>query len=72
MVEDQVPETVAEPEATRRGTKRRYAGRTAKWLAGILAAIVLLIAAAAVVLNTPVGERYLADRIGTFFNDSRD
>ena len=63
MDEDQAPEAVAETDSRPRGTRRRYIGRTAKWLVGILAAIVLLIAAAAVVLNTPVGERFLADRI---------
>ena len=63
MDEDQAPEAVAETDSRPRGTRRRYIGRTAKWLAGILAAIIVLIAAAAVVLNTPVGERFLADRI---------
>ena len=63
MEADRIDETLEEPAVRSRGTKRRYAGRTAKWLAGIIAAIVLLVAAAAIILNTPVGERFLADRI---------
>lgn len=37
--------------------------RVGKWTTGLLAAVLLLIVAAVVVLNTPLGERFLADRI---------
>ncbi len=37
--------------------------RLGKWLLGIAAAVVLLIAGALVVLNTPIGERFLASQI---------
>ncbi len=37
--------------------------RAAKWTAGILAALVLALVAAALVLNTPLGERFIAERI---------
>ena len=37
--------------------------RALKWLVGGVAALLLLIVGAVVVLNTPVGERFLADRI---------
>ncbi|WP_291170028.1 hypothetical protein, partial [Erythrobacter sp.] len=38
-------------------------GRTGKWLLGLAAALVFLVASALVVLNTPLGERFLANRI---------
>ena len=37
--------------------------RATKWLFGLLAALVLLVAGALVLLNTPLGERFLASRI---------
>ncbi|UOR14236.1 translocation/assembly module TamB domain-containing protein [Qipengyuania aquimaris] len=46
-------------EAPRRGRGRRIG----KWALGILGGLLLLIVAAAALLNTPIGERYLADRI---------
>lgn len=42
---------------------RRRGRRIAKWTLGILAAIVLLIVGAVAVLNTPIGQRALTDRI---------
>ncbi len=42
---------------------RARARRAAKWTAGVLAALMLLIVAAAVVLNTPIGQRALSERI---------
>lgn len=44
---------------------RRRAGarRAAKWLIGILAALALAIVAAVVLINTPIGQRALTDRI---------
>lgn len=45
--------------------RRRFhrARRAGRWALGALAALVLLIVAAAVVLNTPIGQRALTDRI---------
>lgn len=43
--------------------RRSRLGRFARWSLGILAAMLLLIVGALVVLNTPVGERFLASRI---------
>ena len=37
--------------------------RFGKWIAGGLAAVLLLVVGAVVVLNTPIGERFLAERI---------
>ncbi|HEU4819631.1 MAG TPA: DUF490 domain-containing protein, partial [Qipengyuania sp.] len=47
-------------EATRR---RRHARRVAKWTLGVLGALVLLIVAAVLILNTPLGQRALTERI---------
>ena len=67
MDEETVPprevETAPDDAAPPKGRKRAITGRSAKWLAGIVAGILLLIVAAVVTLNTPVGERFLADRI---------
>lgn len=60
------PEPAGEPETRREASGRRTLralNRASKWVLGILAALVLLIAAAIVLLNTPIGERFLADRI---------
>lgn len=43
--------------------RRRHARRAAKWALGILGALVLLIVAAVVVLDTPIGQRALTERI---------
>ncbi|MBX7514638.1 translocation/assembly module TamB domain-containing protein [Qipengyuania sp. GH38] len=43
--------------------RRSRLGRAGKWLLGVLAAVVFLIAGALIILNTPIGERFLADRI---------
>jgi translocation and assembly module TamB len=53
-------DTVVVAETPRR---RRHAKRAAKWTLGIVGALVLLIVAAVVVLNTPIGQRALTDRI---------
>jgi translocation and assembly module TamB len=55
-----LPEPSGEPAA-----RGRLSGlnRASKWVLGILGALVLLIAGAVVLLNTPIGERFLADRI---------
>lgn len=53
--------TEADLEAPRSGRKRRVA----KWAFGIVGALLLLIAGAALLLNTPLGERFLADRIAS-------
>jgi translocation and assembly module TamB len=67
MDEETLPEaeveTAPNDAARPKGRKRAIAGRSTKWLAGIAAAVLLLIVAAVVTLNTPVGERFLADRI---------
>ncbi|SFP22854.1 translocation/assembly module TamB domain-containing protein [Qipengyuania nanhaisediminis] len=53
-----------ETQAEARPQKRRSrVGRAGKWLFGLLGAALLLIAGALVILNTPIGERFLADRI---------
>lgn len=54
MAEDLEPET-----QPRRGRKRRIA----KWVLGIFGGLLLLVVGVAVLLNTPIGERFLADRI---------
>lgn len=51
----------AAPAAPRRRFHRTR--RVGKWTIGLLATVLLLIVAAVVVLNTPLGERFLADRI---------
>jgi translocation and assembly module TamB len=43
--------------------RRRHARRVAKWTLGILGALVLLIVAAVLLLNTPIGQRALTERI---------
>ncbi|WP_369025801.1 translocation/assembly module TamB domain-containing protein [Qipengyuania sp. RANM35] len=43
--------------------RRSRLGRAAKWLLGILGALVLAVVAAVVLLNTPLGERFLASKI---------
>lgn len=55
-----------EEEVAAVGAPRRRFHRTrrvGKWTLGLIAALVLLIVAAAVVLNTPIGQRALTDRI---------
>ncbi|MCA0902798.1 translocation/assembly module TamB domain-containing protein [Qipengyuania aquimaris] len=53
-------ETQAEVSPQKR---RSRVGRAGKWALGLLGAALLLIAGALVILNTPIGERFLADRI---------
>ena len=53
-VMDDRPEQVSAPTRGRRARK---------WLLGILAGFVLLVGGAIVLLNTPIGERFLASRI---------
>ncbi|MEZ5680277.1 MAG: translocation/assembly module TamB domain-containing protein [Erythrobacter sp.] len=43
--------------------RRSRMGRAGKWLLGVLGALVLAVAAILVVLNTPLGERFLASKI---------
>ena len=43
--------------------RRAYARRVAKWTLGLVAALLVLIVAAVVVLNTPIGQRALTERI---------
>ena len=59
MAETEVEETVVAETPARRSRARR----AAKWTLGIIGAVVLLIVAAVVVLNTPIGQRALTDRI---------
>jgi translocation and assembly module TamB len=54
------PETTQEPAARRPWTRRK---RVSKLVLGILGALVLAIVGAVLLLNTPIGERFLADRI---------
>ncbi|TMM48777.1 translocation/assembly module TamB domain-containing protein [Qipengyuania marisflavi] len=57
--------TSAPPEAPMPppARKRSRMGRAAKWGIGIVAALVLALVAGVVLLNTPLGERFLASRI---------
>ena len=48
------------PETPRRRSPVR---RAAKWTAGLIAAVVLLIVAGVAILNTPIGQRALTERI---------
>lgn len=57
MTEDGGTEEYADPPRRSRMT------RVGKWVLGIFGVLVLLIAGALIVLNTPPGERFLADRI---------
>ena len=59
MATDQPAADIEERPARR----RLRVGRVGKWLLGIAAAFVLLIVGALVVLNTPLGERFIASRI---------
>ena len=59
MATDQPAADIEERPARR----RLRVGRVGKWLLGIAAASVLLIVGALVVLNTPLGERFIASRI---------
>ena len=57
-------DSVAEPDLQANLRRRFHRTRRAgKWTLGIFAAVVLLLVAAVVVLNTQLGERFLADRI---------
>ena len=62
MIEDPEaePEAAQEPAARRSWTRRK---RLSRWVLGILGALVLAIVGAVLLLNTPIGERFLADRI---------
>ncbi|GMM93295.1 translocation/assembly module TamB domain-containing protein [Qipengyuania sp. MTN3-11] len=53
----------SEREPRRRSRVFGRLGKVGKWTLGIVAALVLLVAGAAVLLNTPIGERFLASRI---------
>ena len=57
MAEDMVSDTERAPRRRSRMT------RAGKWLLGLAGAVVLLIVGGLVVLNTPLGERFLASRI---------
>lgn len=46
-----------------RPRRRRHLKRAAKWTLGLIGALVLLIVAAVVLLNTPIGQRALTERI---------
>ena len=59
MEETGPAETGEAPVSTRRSRTRRVA----KWALGIVGAVLLLIVGALVVLNTPIGQRALTDRI---------
>ncbi|WP_375291444.1 translocation/assembly module TamB domain-containing protein [Qipengyuania sp.] len=52
-------ETTDQVTADRVGNRRRIA----KWTVGALGALLLLVAGAALLLNTPIGQRFLSDRI---------
>ncbi|MBU1756301.1 MAG: DUF490 domain-containing protein, partial [Alphaproteobacteria bacterium] len=54
------PEATQQPAARRPWTRRK---RATKWVLGIVIALVLLILGAVALLNTPIGGRFLADRI---------
>ncbi len=56
---EQAPAETPAP-APRRGRRKR----AARWLLAIVAALVVLVLAGIAVLNTPVGERFIAQRIG--------
>ncbi len=58
MAEDQAVEAGPAPRA-----RRGRLGRAGKWVLGTVAALVLFVIGALVVLNTPLGERFLASRI---------
>lgn len=51
------------PAAPRRARIGKGIGRAGKWVLGGVAALALLLVGALVVLNTPLGERFLASRI---------
>ncbi|MGN3973887.1 translocation/assembly module TamB domain-containing protein [Tsuneonella sp. SYSU-LHT278] len=55
----------AEPDRPARtgSTPARWARKTAKWVGGSLAALVLLVVAAVALLNSPIGQRWVTDRI---------
>ena len=59
MAEPEVDETAIVETPVRRSRARR----AAKWTLGIVGAVLLLLVAAVVVLNTPIGQRALTDRI---------
>lgn len=56
-------ETVEETPAAAPRRRFHRTRRVSKWALGIVGALVLLIVAAVVVLNTPIGQRALTDRI---------
>ena len=56
-------EEVTETREDAPAKRKSRLGRAAKWGLGILAAIVLAVVGAVVVLNTPIGERFLASQI---------
>ncbi|WP_370179223.1 translocation/assembly module TamB domain-containing protein [Alteriqipengyuania sp.] len=52
-----------EPEAVLQPRSKSAGGRIAKWAIGLLSALVLLVAAFVVTLNTPVGKRWIVDQV---------
>ena len=58
----EAPELV-EPEDENPPRRRGYGKRVAKWLIGGLAALLVLIALALAVLNSPIGQRFIVDQI---------
>lgn len=60
---DEAVEVEPEAAAAEAPRQRHHARRVGKWALGIAGALVLLIVAAALLLNTPIGQRALTDRI---------
>jgi translocation and assembly module TamB len=69
MDEAVAPEDAVEPPPVRR-RRSRWASGLAKWVVGLLVGFVLLVAAAALLLDTAPGHRFLADRIAAMAPNS--
>lgn len=65
VVDSAAPGDAGETPPRRRRSLRRGAGRAGKWALAAVGALVLLIVAAVVLLNTPIGQRVLTDRIAS-------
>lgn len=57
------PADPLEPVAEAAPRRRRHGRRIAKWLIGSLLALLVLLAAALAVLNSPIGQRFIVDQI---------